>query len=353
MKKLIIIEKKYTSPFCCAAITTFIMLVLIVTLYVSRTLSHINLNPEVTTVAVEGDYVGVFYTIDNHLLNVYDYKLQFEVITPNDKELISSASIFSIHCDSLLKRTNKTEKFTNSLVDYSAPMLLLNKIFFDSCSEYVGICILDQYIYQAKSRVSVLIYDITLDSYKHGAIHVRIVAYDDFDEFQHFLNGYGPTKAVKHIRVNKRSFRFVLSNEEMKRSAYYFFAIQNIKGSSDWFTVDRNGLLVHYNASNLSPECVMENSNSYSCEIKATSNQCLLWHVQENSGNHGNNSTSGQVYSLIGVITSTITIPGFFTVFGVGLALGIVIFVIACMCTVCIVRFSSSHRGYKAIPGPV
>ena len=328
MKKLIIIEKKITSAFCCAAITTLIMLVLIVALYVSKTLSYIKFNPEVATVAVEGDYVKVFYTIDKYLLNIYDYMLQFEVKTPNDKELISSASIFIIHCESLLERTSKTEQFTNSLVDYTAPVLLLNKIFFDSCSEYVGICILDQYIYQAKSRVSVLIYDITLDSYKHGATHVRIVAYDDFDEFQHFLNGYGPTKAVKHIRVNKRNFRFVLSNEEIMRSAYYFFAIQNIRGSSDWFTVDRNGLLVHYNASSLSPECVMENSNNYSCEIKATSNQCLLWHVQENDGNHGNNSTSGQVYSLIGVITSTITISGFFKVFGIGLALDMVIFFI-------------------------
>ena len=274
------------------------------------------IHSEDSTIALEGDYVELFYTINKPSLNIYDYSLQFMIVPPTNGSLITAA-IYNVPCDLLLATTSKTEQFTNSLADSATSTIPSpTKQYFDSCSKYnTGICILDQYVYQAKSRVSVIIYRITLDSYVSGETLIWILAYDNVNDFQQFLNGSSPSKAVKKVRVNENNFLFVLNNEEMKRSAYYFFAVQKINGSSQWFTVDRIGYHVYYNASKLSPNCTIKNTSKYSCQIQATSNQCLLGRVHGNVSN-SSDPLSDCLYHINGVMTYATAIDDALIVFG-------------------------------------
>ena len=326
---------------CCyllAILSNHILISLSSSFYNGRAFAKMKIHSEDSTIALEGDYVELLYTINKPSLNIYDYNLHFMIVPPTNGSLITAA-IYSVPCDLLLTITNKTEQFTNSLAD-SATSPFPTKQYFDSCSKYsTGICILDQYIYQAKSRVSVIIYRITLDSYVSGETQIWIVAYDNVNDFQQFLNGSSPSKAVKKIRVNENNFLFVINNEEMKRSAYYFFAVQKINGSSQWFTVNHIGYHVYYNASKLSPNCTIKNTSKYSCQIKATSNQCLLGRVHGNVSN-SSDPLSDRLYHINGAMTYATAIDDALIVFG-SIILLILMVILFHFCTLhCLRSFS-------------
>ena len=110
-----------------------------------------------------------------------------------------------------------------------------------------------------------------------------------------------PSKSIKHFYANDIDFTFNLSTRDMKHSSYYFFAIKSVAGSSGWFTVERSGLHVYYNASNLSPKCVINNGCNCSCEVKISNNkQCFLGHMQQHTNE---NNSSKKIYSIRHAVT--------------------------------------------------
>ena len=181
----------------------------------------------------------------------------------------------------LLEKTLQKKFFGDSSSNTPSLIPLVEKIYFDRCSLYNGKCVLDQYLFQAKSPISEINYLVTLDNFTAGETNVQIIVFDDHNYFMNFLNRGGISGAIDRARVDNKTYLFVFDDDQMRESSYYFISIENIEGSSEWFTVKRFGLHVYYNASAYPPLCVVNSSNSYSCEVEVTDNyQCFLSQVR-------------------------------------------------------------------------
>ena len=73
------------------------------------------------------------------------------------------------------------------------------------------------------------------------------------------------------------------ASPEMRHPSYFFFALENIEGSAQWFTYIRGGLDVFYNASILYPDCSIKSTTDTTCKIKIpkpSKEMCFLAHLQ-------------------------------------------------------------------------
>ena len=275
-----------TAIVCFILIAVFAIALIAVSLYgfVYAAISH---STSGTTLAEQGDYVLLDYRISKYGFAIFDYVLQFTVLPSVDS--VQLISIYDVPCSSLLDKTKRISIFTNPNSISSN-----QKYYFSNCSN--GICVLDQFVYQAISSESRIVYNITLSSFMPNKTKILIVAYDNLQYFHEFLNGTVLSKSIKHFYANDIDFTFNISTRDMKHSSYYFFAIKSVTGSSGWFTVERSGLHVYYNASNLSPKCVINNGCNCSCEVKISNNkQCFLGHMQHRTNE---NNSSKQIYTI-------------------------------------------------------
>ena len=250
---------------------------ILVLLYVFKGEVFVNTSTEmVNTLAVLGDFVLLPTHIKGSLV-MYHYRIYFSVSANN---ITRPVNIYQFPCD------NPPEKMKErpSLSAESPSMIpILERMYFGHCSnpQYDDKCILDQFFYQAKSAVSEINYNITLDNFTKGVTDVQIHAFDNYEYFMEYLKGADASKAVKTFQMNDINFLFVFNDDQMKESAYYFVAIESVEGSSKWFTVDRLGLHVYYIASSSPPICIMNSSNNYSCVTEVNNeNQCFLGYVK-------------------------------------------------------------------------
>ena len=224
-----------------------------ITLY--ETVSFIN-SDNYDTPAVQGDYVSLPYTVIG--TNMYQYTLHFTA--DNQSYPVEIYDITPSNTD----RTIQVKPFNPSPTHF--PFVNQSTVRFDDCSEFVGKCILGQYLYLAKNKISEIGFDLALDSFIEGVTNVRVLAFDSFEYLTEFLQTNDQSKAVKNIKFNAKNFTFAFKSD---KSSYYYFVIQDIEGSlSEWFTINRiDGTHVYYNASLLIPHCVMNATNNYSCII--------------------------------------------------------------------------------------
>ena len=108
-----------------------------------------------TTLAEQGDYVLLDYRVSKYGFTIFEYVLQFTVLPVDSVQLIS---IYEVPCSSLLDKTKRINVFTNSNSISSD-----QKYYFSNCSN--GICVLDQFVYQAISSESKIVYNISLSSF--------------------------------------------------------------------------------------------------------------------------------------------------------------------------------------------
>ena len=236
------------------------------------------------TLAIQGEYVELPYYIMNTIM-MYKYILQF-YLPNNSGELLPhpEVDIFEIKCDKLLDEANRTEHFHRLHPSSPSPSLIpliLTRRYFDDCLPYKQKCILGEYFYQAKSPWSELNFNITINNFT-DTTNVLIVAYDNYEYYLDFLLGEGHSKAVESQTMDAENYLFIFNNDQMKLSSYYFFAIQDIEGSVEWFTADRYGCHVYYNASSLTPHCTMNATNNYTCAVHGVhdNDYCFLGHVR-------------------------------------------------------------------------
>ena len=230
----------------------------------------------VNTLAVLGDFVLLPTHIKGPLV-MYHYRIYFSVSANN---ITRPVNIYQFPCNNPPVETKRRQ---SSFAESPSMIPILKKIHFGHCSnpQYEERCSLDQFLYQAKSVVSEINYDITLDNFTEGVTDVQINVFDNHEYFMEYLKGAGPSKAIKTFQMNDINFLFVFDGDQMKESAYYFVAIESVEGSSKWFTVNRFGLYVYYNASSSPPICIMNSSNSYSCVTEVNNgNQCFLGYVK-------------------------------------------------------------------------
>ena len=276
-----LIEKKQLKKLVLSvAILVLIILAptaILVLLYELKGEVFVNTSTEmVNTLAVLGDFVLLPTHIKGSLI-MFHYMIYFSVSANN---ITQPVNIYQFPCDN---PPVKTKRRQSSFTESPSMIPIPEKMYFGHCSnpQYDDKCILDQFLYQAKSAVSEINYNITLDNFTEGVTNVRILVFDNYEYFMEYLKGAGASKAVKTFKMNDTNFLFVFNDDQMKESAYYFVAIESVEGSSKWFTVNRLGLHVFYIASSSPPICIMNSSNNYSCVTEVNNeNQCFLGYVK-------------------------------------------------------------------------
>ena len=237
-----------------------VMLVLPI-LYESTTTLFVNNDIVQSTLALQDDYVLLPYTIYSGTF--FQYTLQFSLQFPLNRT--TNVDIYCVEPDqlhSVKRKDNIASIFTDNNV---SEVSFLDKTYFNTC-QYPGKCILGQFIYQAKTPISALILDITLNNFNAGT-YVNASIFDNFDDFQNFLHDKQQYNMVKNTRLNKQNFSLILEEAQMRKSSYYFIVLEDVVRTSSWFTVKHSGLHVYYNASSHPVCCTMNKTNNYTCSF--------------------------------------------------------------------------------------
>ena len=274
-----------------------------------------------STPALQGDYVLLPYNV--RVTKMYQYSLHFT----NSADSNPSYSV------SIYEATNETtqiepfHKMNSNRTNY--PFLNQTMVRFDQCSKYVGKCVLGQYIYQAKNKLSKIIFDIALDSFVDGLTDIQIFAFSNFEYFMEFLQTGDQSKAIANVKIASENFSFVFKNI---KSSYYFFVIQDIGGSSEWFTINRlEGTHVYYNATSSTPLCTMNTTNNYTCVVRGIDNndsRFLGYIGKDMEGISMVNHAFNISYKLEEPVP---TLFGHILISGIG-AIGIVLFICLLVC---------------------
>ena len=211
------------KPIQCILLTTIIITVITAMLvspilYESFTdvFAHHDIDPPQSTLAVQDDYVLLPYTI--HSGTMFQYTLSFSSQVPFNRT--TNVDIYCVEPDqlhSVKRKDNFASIFTNNNV---SEVPFLDKTYFNTC-QYPGKCILGQFIYQAKTPVSALIFYITLNNF-NASTYVNASIFDNFDDVQNFLHDKQQYNMVKNTRLNQQSFRLILEEPQMRGSSYYF-----------------------------------------------------------------------------------------------------------------------------------
>ena len=274
------------KPVCCLiacllilAVTGFALLTTVLLLYDLNVFESSCLHSG-NNLALSEDYILLLHSCQNKFRSteklLYKNSIQFFVNTS-----INPVEIFSISCNSL---TLMVDQFPKSQSHQNSTLNTLpQQVYFKNCSNYTGICILDEFVYQVLSNNSAIIYNITLDFYNPNETNVWIVAFDNFMNFNNFLiTGGKMSNSLKSLKMADTSAIFILDSSDMRRSSYYFFAVKTFK-NTNWFIKTSAGTRVFYNISNATPDCVLTARKNF-CEIEIReSNQCYLGHVKDNA----------------------------------------------------------------------
>ena len=227
-----------------------------------------------TTLAIKGDYVDLNYKTHGYKLFSSTLLFTLQNVTNPNSSTESVVAIYKIDRNS--EHTFKETIFFSS--PNSFPQFEVSKtILVSNCSNYPGICILDEYIY---ATLGSLTYDITLYPFIPGVTNVRIIVYDNLEYYKSFLDGTGIENAIWTKPINSPNYKFRF---EIRHPSYYFFAIEFVDSSVQWFTYNLGGFIVVYNTSTLNPECYMNSTNNFTCEMKTSelsSRKRFLAHVK-------------------------------------------------------------------------
>lgn len=183
--------------------------------------------------------------------------------------------------------------------------------FFANCSDYPGICILEQYLYFVNSGSASISFTITLSSFVKEETQVRISVYDNLNSFKSYLEG-SEDKPLKEKFLTSKKYLFDLTSEEMTKPSYIFIVLEDVRSTVTSFTYTTDGLVSYYNASSLQPVCQLNNSNSYQCTVTMKrSTCCFLAQVQVEGSSKSlsrkdlvyiNHSTKDFKFSIAGIV---------------------------------------------------
>ena len=227
------------------------------------------------TLIVRGDLIQLYDEVKS--TTMYSYELHFFQTNITDEHLSATkvVEIYQMTCGYL-------PKLFKSIPIFAQPI----NMNFDNCSEYDGICILSDFFYQIETNFSALSFTVYTDVF-NSETRLRISAFDDLNSFNSYLLS-GKLIAVKSVIMNSMPYEFVLTSGEMRRSSYYFIAIENVRGLAKWLTVHQFGVHVFYDRSShagrgLIPFCTMNSTNNYKCKTEITSREelCYLAYFEE------------------------------------------------------------------------
>ena len=223
--------------------------------------------------AVKGDDVELNYKANQFTRLLSTLLFTIQNVTNSTSSAETVVAIYKIDCNN--------EHAFQETVFFSSPnsfpqFEVSRTILVSNCSNYPGICILDEYIYATSGSLT---YNITLYPFTPGVTKVRIIVYDDLEYYKSFLDGTGIGNAVWTKAVNLMNFEFTF---EISHSSYYFFVIEFVDSSVQWFTYNLGGFIVVYNTSTLNPECYMNSTNNVTCgmKISESSDICFLTYVE-------------------------------------------------------------------------
>ncbi len=257
------IPRTFTTLLCAIVLTALAIGGLVpVTLYeFTETFASIEPN-QLSTLAVNGDYVSLHYTTHHGIMFQYT-ALSFSLQSPFNRT--TSVDIYCVKPDQLHSVKRKGNFAILSSDRNVSQVPFLDRTYFSDC-HYPGKCILRQFIYQAKTSVSALIFDITLNNFTADT-YVNASIFDNFDDFQNFLHDKQQFNMVKNTRLNQKNCRVILEEAQMRRSSYYFIALEDVVRTSTWFTMEPSGLHVYYDASSQPVCCTMNTTNNYTCSF--------------------------------------------------------------------------------------
>ena len=223
--------------------------------------------------AVKGDDVELNYKANGYTRLSSTLLFTLQNVTNSTSSAETVVAIYEIDCNN--EHTFQETVFFSS--PNSFPQFEISStILVSNCSNYPGICILDEYIYATSGSLT---YNITLYPFTPGLTKVRIIVYDDLEYYKSFFDGTGIGNAVWTKAVNLMNFEFTF---EINHSSYYFFAIEFVDSSVQWFNYSLGGFIVVYNTSTLNPECYINSTNNFTCEMKISesSDKCFLTYVE-------------------------------------------------------------------------
>ena len=224
--------------------------------------------------AVKGDNVELNYKGYQSTLLSSSLLFTLQNVTNSTSSAETIVVIYKIDC-------NNEHAFQETIF-FSSPnsfpqFEVSRTILVSNCSNYPGICILDEYIYATSGSLT---YNITLYPFTPSVTNVRIIVYDDLEYYKSFLDGTGTENAIWTKSLYLMNFEFTF---EISHSSYYFIAIEFVNSSVQWFTYNLGGFIVVYNTSTLNPECYMNSTNNFTCEMKTSelsSRKRFLAHVK-------------------------------------------------------------------------
>ncbi len=226
--------------------------------------AHYDIDPPQSTPAVQGDYVLLPYGIDRGTM--FQYTVKFSLNSDDTSLSKVEVDIYCVDSDELSKVTKMANFNGVSSVEELSLTPLVDKIYFRDC-HYSSKCVIGQFIYQAKTGLSNLAYNITLNNFTADYMDIDAIVFDSYEDCWNFLHELDYHK-VKDIRINQQSFYFELTEPEMTRSSYYFFVVADVlRDTSSWFTIKPTGLHVYYDASSQPVCCTMNTTNNYTCSF--------------------------------------------------------------------------------------
>ena len=236
--------------------------------------AHYDIDPPQSTPAVQGDYVLLPYVI--HRGTMFQYTLNFSLNTDDTDLSTNEVDIYCIEPDELSKVTKMANFNGVSSKGELSSTPFFNRIYFSDC-QYSSKCVIGQFVYQAKTGLSHLAFNITLNNYTAGYTEIDAIVFDSYEDFRNFLHELDCYK-VKDIQINQQSFYFELTEAEVRRSSYYFFVVADLlKDTSSWFTMQPSGIHKYYNASSQPVCCTMNTTNDFSCSFNGTRHDSVTY----------------------------------------------------------------------------
>lgn len=239
--------------------TLMLFLIATLTLYETGNLAHEHINSNTSTLAIPDDDVYISYEDTKSLVYSRKFTLSsYPFSNPSDQQ--------SYNTD--LYRLNRNELMSS--VTIKALDFNQNETFFDQCSNYPGKCILKDFLYLAENApLTVLNFVINVNIFIPGETIIRLIVFDDFKLFQEYLTTDNYLTAIRTELMTSNNYNFTFTNNDIKRSGYYFFAIENIEGDAEWFNAHLSGNQSYYNisTSSLTPYCTLNKSTDYRCTM--------------------------------------------------------------------------------------
>lgn len=200
--------------------------------------------------------------VGNTILLSFKYTIAFvSSVTFTVSSILQDVAIkiYPLRCNELEKHIATNELVLNSN-ETTGLKPIADVDYFDTCSPYPGICVLEKDYYFINTPSAFLHFTITLSSYTEGYTEVNLHTFDNPDDLQNFLEDK-PFKSIKDFPMKNQTAVFVAS-ADIERPTYLYVAIKNVRDKVDSFIAEREALTDFYKPEDLVPVVTLSNTNN-------------------------------------------------------------------------------------------